>query len=111
MGVAGGLLCEKSAPPRVRGGVQLLVNTVTSSCGWVRVELQAPGGAPMPGMTLADSDPIVGNALGAAASWQGGALASLSALAGIKVAFRVAMADAKLFSLKLACASVATQPN
>ena len=47
----------------------------------------------------------MGNALAAAASWQGGALASLSALEGHKVSFRVAMADAKLFSLKLACAS------
>ena len=105
VGVAGGLLCEKTGPPRVRGGVQLLVNTITSVAGWVRVELQAPDGVPVTGMALADSDPIVGNALGAEASWQGGKLASLSALAGIKVAFRVAMADAKLFSLKLSCAA------
>ena len=105
-GVKGGLLCVHAAPPRVRGGVQLLVNAVTSVVGWVRVGLLAQGGTgPVPGMALADADPIVGNALAAAASWQGGALASLSALAGTKVALRVAMADAKLFSLKLACAA------
>ena len=55
---------------------------------------------------LANANPVVGNTLGAAASWGSASTAftsSLSALAGQEVAFTVAMRDAKLFSLELKC--------
>lgn len=51
-----------------------------------------------------DADQLKGSATNAVASWGRGAVASLSALAGKEVALKVAMADAKLFSLRLGCA-------
>jgi hypothetical protein len=55
-------------------------------------------------VSSADADQLKGSATNAVASWGGGAVASLSALAGKEVALKVAMADAKLFSLRLGCA-------
>jgi hypothetical protein len=54
--------------------------------------------------TLGEADALKGNAIAAVASWNGGQQSSLSSWAGKMVSFKVAMADARLFSLRLACA-------
>jgi hypothetical protein len=82
------------------GGVQLFVNMQTSVVGFVAVEVVGEEG-----LSLAEADPLKGSAINAVASWGHGATASLSRLAGKEVAFKVAMADAKLFSLRLGCAA------
>ena len=51
------------------------------------------------------ADALKGSAIGAAASWGGGATASLSALAGKTVQLTAELADARLFALRLACAA------
>jgi hypothetical protein len=58
-------------------------------------------------MELHVADLIKGSSLAAAATWSGGKLGSLSALAGQKVQLVVAMSDAKLFSMELSCKKAA----
>ena len=82
------------------GGVELYVNMQTSVVGWVAVEVVGQGE-----FTLENADKLKGGATDAVASWGQGTLASLSSLAGKKVKLKVAMADAKLFSLRLGCSS------
>ena len=119
--------CYASNTTRVSGGVELLVNMQTSVAGYVAIEVLSQPALPRPidsidqsatgsarsheslrpvgGFSLAEADHLKGSAIGAAASWQAGRLASLSALAGRRVALRVAMVDAKLYSLRMVCAA------
>ena len=90
--------------PSCAGAVQLRLNVETSVAGFAVVEVQQ-GGAAVRGMELAHSDPTKGSAVAAVATWGGGRLASLASLAGKRVQLRVAMADAKLFALRPACAA------
>ena len=108
-GDQGGTLCLLNSSAHqnettVVGGVQLLLNVETSVAGFVAAEIMQQG-APVAGMELDQADQIKGNSVAAVASWGGGTLASLSKLAGQQVQVRVAMTDAKLFSLRLACAA------
>lgn len=97
---AGDVLCRGSAT-RMVGGVELRVNMETSVAGFVAVEVLQQGRAVD---AFRRADRLKGNAIAAVASWDEGATASLSALAGEVVSFRVTLADAKLYSLRLACA-------
>ena len=107
-GRPGGQICHATFVPGnntgVAGGVQLLLNTETSVVGFVAVELLNQKGEVVAGMAAEDADQIKGSAIGAVASWNNGALATLSALAGQTVQLRVVMADAKIFAIRLACA-------
>ena len=100
---------EAAAPPavlqRVSGGAQLHVNFESSVAGSVTLELRDAAGAVLPGFDLASSDALKGSAVRATASWNGGANASLSSLAGQRVAITAALSDAKLFSLRIRCAA------
>ena len=97
-----GILCQQ---PRdtLEGGIVLRVNVKTSVAGLALFEIRDHAGAPVPGRTLAEADPIRGNFVQKEVKWQGSN--SLSFLGGSR-AVRVhgAMADAELFSLELACA-------
>jgi len=93
--------------------VQLFVNMETSVAGFVAIavvdtasesqsESESESGSA--GYTLTDADKLKGSATNAVASWGGGAVATVSQFAGKEIALKVAMADAKLFSLRLGCA-------
>ncbi len=82
--------------------VALGVNLVTSVVGFAAVGV-VQNGQEVPGYGLADADRLKGNAISAAASWGAGTKRSLSAFVGQQVAFKVAMADTKLYSLTLIC--------
>jgi hypothetical protein len=89
--------------------VQLFVNMETSVAGFVAIavvdtasESESESGSA--GYTLTDADKLKGSATNAVASWGGGAVGTLSQFAGKEIALKVAMADAKLFSLRLGCA-------
>ena len=82
----------------VTGGVELYVNMQTSVVGWVAVEVVG-----QPDFSLANADKLKGGAINAVASWSSGQTASLSALAGKQVQLKVALADSKLFSLRIGC--------
>ena len=68
-----------------------------ASQGRTRVELQDASGKPLPGFTLDDCAPLVGDHIEQAVSWKGAALA---ALAGQPVRLRFELQDADLFSLR-----------
>lgn len=113
-GAVGGVLCfhNGSAPQQrnvTTGGVELLLNLETSVAGFAAVEVQVDGVA-VEGMELESSDITKGNAIAAVCSWGAGALGTLSALAGKEVQIRVAITDARVYSLKLACAANTTGP-
>ena len=100
-----GVLCNATGPFEktvTAGGVELSLNVETSVSGFVAVEIQRKG-TPVRGMELHASDMIKGSSVAAAATWGHGRRQSLSALAGEQVQVRVAMADAKLFSMELGC--------
>lgn len=92
---AGGEMITK---PLTFTGVGLFINYATSAAGDIRVEIQDPAGAPIPGYTLDDADTIIGNLLDRPVTWKGAA--DLSTLAGKPVRLRFVMKDADLFALQ-----------
>ena len=94
-GFEGGQLVTK---PLRFSGERLLVNFATSAAGEVRFELQTPDGAALPGYTLEECTPLIGNDLEREVRWPG----DLASLAGSSVRLRIVMKDADLFSLRFA---------
>jgi hypothetical protein len=84
--------------PLVFGGRSLHLNYSTSAAGSIRVEIQAPGGTPVPGFGLEDMEPMYGDALDQAVQWHGGG--DLSSLAGRPARLRFALSDADLFAFR-----------
>ena len=83
----------------------LQANVETSVSGLVYVAaLDGASSEALPGMALDDADPIRGNFLRKTVSWRGNATWR-GGLRGGRVALRVAMADAKLYSLTWVCAT------
>jgi hypothetical protein len=68
-----------------------------ASQGRTRVEVQDPGGRPLPGLTLDDCSPITGDQIEQEVSWKAG---DLAALAGKPVRLRFVLEDADLFSMR-----------
>eukprot|EP00038_Savillea_parva_P008938 m.180164 g.180164 ORF g.180164 m.180164 type:complete len:634 (+) comp14943_c0_seq1:174-2075(+) len=83
------------------GGASIGLNIETSVAGYALVEVQQ-NGVPVPGMTLNDSVPIRGSAIGATPMWHSG---SLNNLAGQEITLKIAMADARLFAVRIGCSS------
>ena len=83
--------------------VALAVNMVTSVAGFVAVGI-VQNGQELAGYSLAEADRLKGNAISATATWSYGRNYALSAFSGQDIAFKVAMADASLYSLTLTCA-------
>jgi len=82
----------------------LQANVETSVSGLVYVAvLDGASGEALPGMALGDADPVRGNFLRKTVSWRGNATWG-GGLRGGRVALRVAMADAKLYSVAWVCA-------
>ncbi len=91
----GGELITK---PLIFTGAKLMLNYATSAGGRIRIELQDERGQPIKGFSLAESKPLIGDAIERVVTWTGGD--DLSALAGTPVKLRFEMSDADLFSLK-----------
>jgi hypothetical protein len=79
-------------------GNKLELNYSTAGAGEIRVELQNAQGRPIPGRTLADCDPIQGDAIAGHVTWKG--TEDLSPYAGQPVRLRFEMNEADIFSLK-----------
>lgn len=96
-------MCFSNASVRyTAGGVQLFANVITSVAGFVAFELRNAS-TPIAGYELESADRLKGNAIAAAASWRSGSLSTLAPLSGQAVHVHVALADARLFSLRLDC--------
>ena len=84
--------------PLLFTGEQLFVNYSTSAAGSLQVEIQQPDGTPIPGFTLDDSPPVVGDEIERAVRWSEDA--DLGKLAGKPVRLRFAMRECDLFSIQ-----------
>lgn len=84
--------------PLTFSGRELVLNFATSAAGSIKVEIQAPSGAALPGHTLAEARELIGDDLERVVSWQKGA--DLGALAGQAVRLRFVMKDADLYSMR-----------
>ncbi len=89
---------EMTTRPLVFSGDRLVVNYATSAAGGMRFELQDKTGDPLPGFSLADSEPLYGNAIEHIVSWRGGS--DVSELRGRPVRLRVSLEDADLYSIR-----------
>ncbi|NLC57278.1 MAG: hypothetical protein GX774_10610 [Armatimonadetes bacterium] len=79
-------------------GKELTVNYSTSAGGSLGVEVQDADGKPLPGFTLAECRPLVGDSIEQVVAWERGS--DVSSLAGRPVRLRFVMQEADLFSLQ-----------
>jgi hypothetical protein len=79
-------------------GKGLTLNFASSAAGDIQVEIQDATGKPVPGFTLADSEPQFGDSHARVVTWKGGS--DVSALSGKPIRLRFVLRDADLFSLK-----------
>ncbi len=84
--------------PITFAGNRLHLNFATSAAGTIRVELQHPDGAAVPGFALADCDEIFGDTVDRVVTWKAGG--NLAPLAGKPLRLRIELKDADLFSLQ-----------
>jgi hypothetical protein len=101
----GGMLYERPAQPMLSGGVSVVLNIETATDGFVAVEVQdAQTGVGLKGRSLGDADLLTGNFVAHAASWHNG-LTAINGQGGAlsKVRLRLALNNAKLFSVQLRC--------
>lgn len=77
-------------------GKELVVNAATSAGGSLAVEIQGPDGKPVPGFTLADCAPVVGDFIGKPVAWKGG---KVETLAGKEIRLRFVLREADLYSI------------
>ena len=88
---------EFTTVPVVFKGTSLHLNVQTSIAGYVKVELLRDG-QPVEGYSAAEADPVRGNFIDKAVTWNG--QSDLSALAGQPVWIRFVMKDAKLYAFQ-----------
>lgn len=94
---AGGNAGEMLTHPLRFQGSSLAVNFSTRAGGSVRIEIQDAAGKTLPGFTLADCQPLIGDSIAQSVTWTAGSVAPLS---GIPVRLRFVMQEADLYALK-----------
>ncbi len=85
-------------PPLHFDGSRLELNLDTGAGGLGRVELLDESGAPLPGYTLADADPLNGNRVRWTVTWKG--QSDVSSLAGKTIRLHFKMRSAKLYAFR-----------
>jgi hypothetical protein len=86
-----------TGPFTFEGGT-LEINYRTGAPGFIRVEIQAADGAPIPGYALDDCPEIIGDQIERIVSWRHGP--DVSRLGGQPVRLRFVMKDAELFAMR-----------
>ena len=94
-GYKGGEMVTK---PLTFTGKQLDVNFAASAVGGIRIELQDADGKPIPGHTLADAIPLIGDAIDRTVAWKKGT--DVSPLAGEPIRLRFVLKDADLYAIR-----------
>jgi hypothetical protein len=79
-------------------GKELEINYSTSAAGEIRFELQDVNGVPVPGFTLVDSQPVIGNEITRIVRWNNNS--DLQKLVSQPLRLRIFMKDADLYSLR-----------
>lgn len=77
-------------------GDHLVINYATSGAGEIRVELQDAEGNALPGFSMDDCDPLIGDRIDGAVSWHG--QKSVSRYIGKPVRLKFQMMDADIYS-------------
>jgi len=95
---AGAQAGELVTRPLVFEGDTLCVNYSTSIAGSLQVEIRDHNGTPVPGFSLDDSPPMVGDAIEEDVKWKGDS--DLRALAGRPVQLRFVMRDCDLYAFR-----------
>jgi hypothetical protein len=90
---------EMITQPLTFKGKELVLNVSTSAAGSVRVEIRDAQGTPVPGYTLADSVPMVGDEIERGVTWKGKG-SDVGPLAGKPVRLRFVLKDADLYALR-----------
>jgi hypothetical protein len=89
---------EMRTRPLVFVGDCLEVNYATSAAGIMRIEIQSVDGAALPGYSLAECKPIIGDHIARLVRW--GENSDVSSLAGQPVRLRFALREADVYSLR-----------
>lgn len=88
---------EMVTKPLLFSGRELVLNFSTSAVGGVRVEIQKPGGEPIPGFTQNDATVIFGDKIEGVAKWNGG---DLTTIAGQPVRLRFILKECDVYSFR-----------
>jgi hypothetical protein len=88
---------EMITKPLTFNGENLFLNYATSAAGEIRIEIQDESGVPIPGFTFDEAQPVIGNEIERAYSWNGEK--KLSDLAGASIRLRFVLKDAHVYSL------------
>lgn len=91
---------ELVTPPLRFSGRELFLNVSTSAGGSVAVEVQSATGTALPGLSLADCRPLVGDWIETRVRWRDDG--ALAAQAGAPVRLRFVLREADLFALRFA---------
>ena len=89
---------EMISKPFTFTGSALEINYSTSAAGEIRFELQDENGIPLPGFSLDDSQPVIGNEISRTVTWNSDR--DLSKISSHKVRLRIVMKDADLYSIR-----------
>lgn len=90
---------EFTTPAMTLDGHRLEVNCDGSAAGWLKIEVQSPEGAPLPGFSFAEANAVLGNGLRKPVTWKGHR--DLAPLARRALRLRVVMRDMKLYSFRV----------
>ena len=89
---------EMITKPFTFSGSMLQVNFNTSAAGSILVEVMDEEGTPLPGYSMKEAQPLIGNEISRDVYWNGDA--GLKALEGKVIRLRFVMKDAHLYSIK-----------
>ena len=89
---------EMITKPFMFTGEKLYLNFSTSAPGEIKVEIQGERGVPIPGFTLDEVHPLIGNEIDREVIWKN--RENLKALKGRVIRLRFVMKDADLYSLQ-----------
>jgi hypothetical protein len=92
---AGGEVITK---PFIFNGKQLEINYSTSATGEIRFEIQDENGKPLPGYTLNDAKPLIGNEISRMVTWNGNG--NIEQFSSKPIRLHVYMKDADLYSIR-----------
>ncbi|MGD0091595.1 MAG: hypothetical protein ABSE73_16890 [Planctomycetota bacterium] len=79
-------------------GKELVLNYSTSAAGSIRVEIQAPDGKALPGYSLSECKPLVGDKIEGSVSWLQGS--DVNTLSGKPVRLRYVLNEADLYAMQ-----------
>ena len=87
-----------SALPFIFAGSQLNLNFSTSAAGSLQVEIQQQDGSPIPGFTMQDCLPVIGDKIDGAVRWKNDP--DLAGLAGQPVRLKFELLECDLYSFQ-----------